>query len=225
MAKFTKEELYDKVANVPIVPLFTHADASVAKAVLKACYEGGIRVFEYTNRSGNAKNIFCELVKYARAEMPDLAIGIGTVFNGEEAAFFIEKEADFIIQPIINEEVGKLCMQQDIAWIPGAMTVTEVYKAQQGGADIVKLFPADTLGTSFVKALKGPLPKVRLMATGGVLPAVESLEKWFSAGVSCVGIGSQLCPKEIIETKDYARLQKNVERCVAFTQQFITQNS
>jgi 2-dehydro-3-deoxyphosphogluconate aldolase/(4S)-4-hydroxy-2-oxoglutarate aldolase len=224
MAKFTKQELNAKIEATPIVPLFTHADGSVAKSVLKACYDGGIKVFEYTNRSVNSKIIFEDLVRYARAEMPDLAIGIGTIFNQEEAILFIEKDADFIIQPVVNEEVGKVCRQNNIAWIPGAMTVTEVFKAQRCGADIIKIFPANIVGTSFIKAIKGPMPNVKLMGTGGVLPTVESLREWFTAGVSCVGIGSQLCSKEIIETKDYARLQKNVEMCVAYIEQFNIQN-
>jgi 2-dehydro-3-deoxyphosphogluconate aldolase/(4S)-4-hydroxy-2-oxoglutarate aldolase len=224
MAKFTKHELYDKIEKTPIVPLFTHADGSVAKSVLKACYDGGIKVFEYTNRSVNSKIVFEDLVQYARSEMPDLAIGIGTIFNSEEANFFIEKDADFIIQPIVNQEVGKICRQNNIAWFPGAMTFTEVFKAQQGGADIIKIFPANIVGTSFIKAIKGPMPNVKLMATGGVLPTIESLREWFTSGVSCVGIGSQLCSKEIIETKDYARLQKNVEMGVAYIEQFNIQN-
>jgi 2-dehydro-3-deoxyphosphogluconate aldolase/(4S)-4-hydroxy-2-oxoglutarate aldolase len=186
MAKFTKQELYDKIEQTPIVPLFTHSDSSVAKSVLKACYDGGIKVFEYTNRSANSKIIFEDLVRFARAEMPDLAIGIGTIFNSEEANFFIEKDTDFIIQPIVNQEVGKICRQNNIAWFPGAMTFTEVFKAQQGGADIIKIFPANIVGTSFIKAIKEPMPNVKLMATGGVLPTLESLREWFTSGVSCV---------------------------------------
>lgn len=216
MAKFTKQEVTAKMVETPIVPLFTSNDIGITKSVLKACYDGGIRVFEYTNRSVNSRQIFNELVKYTRSEMPDLAIGIGTIYNVEEAYFFIESDADFIIQPIVNKEVGKLCLQHDIGWIPGAMTLTEIYQSLEGGADIVKIFPASTMGTSFVKAIKGPLPTVKLMATGGVLPSVDSLHEWFSAGVTCVGIGSQLCPVEIIETGDYEQLQRSVERCMAF---------
>ena len=220
MAKFSKNEVLQKLEEVPIVPLFTHTDFSVAKSVMKACYDGGIRVFEYTNRSSVARQIFIQLVEYARLEMPDLAIGIGTIFHEEEASYFIENDADFIIQPTINEKVGILCSQHNVAWIPGVMTINEIYLAQLLGADVIKIFPANILGNSFIKAVRGPLPHVKLMATGGVMPTVENLNAWFTSGVSCVGIGSQLCPTENIETNDYSQLQRNVEACVAFTKNF-----
>jgi 2-dehydro-3-deoxyphosphogluconate aldolase / (4S)-4-hydroxy-2-oxoglutarate aldolase len=225
MAKFTKQAVVAKIVDKPIVPLFTSNDLTITKSVLKACYDGGVRVFEYTNRSTNSRQIFIELLKYVRTEMSDMTIGIGTIFNAEEAQFFIENDADFIIQPIVNKEVGKLCFEKEIAWIPGAMTMTEIYQSIEGGAEIVKIFPANTLGPSFIKAIRGPLPNVKLMATGGVLPTVESLNEWFSAGVTCVGIGSQLCPAEIIETGDYEQLQRNVERCIAFVNQFNKQKN
>lgn len=216
MAKFTKQELYKKINDVPIVPLFTHAELEVAIEVVKTCYEGGIRVFEYTNRSNGAHKVFKGLVSYARKEIPDLAIGIGTIFNAEEAVQFIDLDADFIIQPMIDEGVAEVCKQNSIAWIPGAMTVREVYQAQQLGADIIKIFPANIVGSDFIKAIKGPISSVKLMATGGIEPTIKNLTEWFSAGAHCVGMGSQLFSKRILANKDYPALLELVSACVKF---------
>ena len=174
------------------MPLFTHHDGSVARKIVNACYQGGIRVFEYTNRAASAAGIFKELVPYVREHMPDMAIGIGTVYNSEQAAYFAGLDCDFIIQPVVDAGVAAVCNQHDLAWIPGAMTLTEIYTARQLGAGIVKIFPADVVGPAFIKAIRGPMPDVRVMATGGVEPVVASLRNWFAAGAFCVGMGSQL---------------------------------
>ncbi len=212
--KFTKEELYAKINEMPIMPLFNHPDLEVSKAVVKACYDGGIKVFEYTNRGEGATLIFAELVKYIRQELPEMAIGIGTVFNAEEAEYFVSLDTDFIVQPIMNPAVGKVCHKHKIAWMPGVMTVTELYNAQQAGADIIKIFPANVLGTAFVKAMKAPMPNAKVMVTGGVEPNEENLRGWFSAGVTAVGMGSQLFPKDVLASKNYQQITEVVRKCV-----------
>jgi 2-dehydro-3-deoxyphosphogluconate aldolase / (4S)-4-hydroxy-2-oxoglutarate aldolase len=212
--KFTKELLYAKINEVPIMPLFNHPDLEVSKAVVKACYDGGIKVFEYTNRGKGAALIFAELVKYIRQELPEMAIGIGTVFNAEEAEYFVNLDTDFIVQPIMNPAVGEVCNKHKIAWMPGVMTVTELYNAQQAGADIIKIFPANVLGTAFVKALKAPMPHAKVMVTGGVEPNEENLKGWFSAGVTAVGMGSQLFPKDVLASGNYQQITEVVKKCV-----------
>jgi 2-dehydro-3-deoxyphosphogluconate aldolase / (4S)-4-hydroxy-2-oxoglutarate aldolase len=212
--KFTKEQLYAKINEVPIMPLFNHPDLEVSKAVVKACYDGGIKVFEYTNRGEGAALIFAKLVKYIRRELPEMAIGIGTVFTAEEAEYFVSLDTDFIVQPIMNPAVGEVCHKHKIAWMPGVMTVTELYNAQQAGADIIKIFPANVLGTAFVKAMKAPMPHAKVMVTGGVEPNEENLKGWFSAGVTAVGMGSQLFPKDVLETKNYQQISEVVKKCV-----------
>ena len=218
--KFTKAQLYAKINEVPIMPLFNHPDLAVSKAVVKACYDGGIKVFEYTNRGEGAALIFAELVKYVRQELPEMAIGIGTVFNVEEAEYFVDLDTDFIVQPIMNPTVGNVCHKHKIAWMPGVMTVTELYNAQQAGADIIKIFPANVLGTAFIKALIAPMPHAKVMVTGGVEPNEENIKGWFSAGVTAVGMGSQLFPKDVLANKNYQQIENVVKKCVALVENF-----
>ena len=218
--KFTKAQLYAKINEVPIMPLFNHPDLAVSKAVVKACYDGGIKVFEYTNRGEGAALIFAELVKYVRQELPEMAIGIGTVFNVKEAEYFVDLDTDFIVQPIMNPTVGNVCHKHKIAWMPGVMTVTELYNAQQAGADIIKIFPANVLGTAFIKALIAPMPHAKVMVTGGVEPNEENIKGWFSAGVTAVGMGSQLFPKDVLANKNYQQIENVVKKCVALVKSF-----
>lgn len=189
----------------PLVPVFFHPDIETCKIVLKATYDGGVRVFEFTNRGENALAVFTDLVKYARKNCPDLIIGIGTIFNAESAQQFIDAGADFVVQPFTTPEVGEVCRKNNISWIPGTMTVTEIQNATVLGAEIVKIFPGNVLGSAYIKSLRGPLPKTKIMVTGGVEPTEASIKEWFGAGVNAVGLGSQLFknldnPQEITQT-------------------------
>lgn len=176
----------------PVVPVFYHADAGYAQRMLQACYAGGIRVFEFTNRGGNALEVFAQLQAYAQENCPDMVLGIGTLFTAEQAGQFIAAGAAFVVQPCATAEVAEVCRAHDIPWLPGALTPTEIYQATQLGAAVVKIFPGNIVGPDYVKALRGPLPHVKLMVTGGVEPTRESVSAWFGAGVNAVGMGSQL---------------------------------
>jgi 2-dehydro-3-deoxyphosphogluconate aldolase / (4S)-4-hydroxy-2-oxoglutarate aldolase len=212
--QFTKAKIYAKLSEVPIMPLFNHPDIEKTKAVAKACYEGGIRVFEYTNRGKGADKVFAELVKYIRHEFPDMAIGIGTIYNAEEAEYFVHLDADFIVQPTLDASVAKVCYQHQMAWFPGVMTPNEIYQAHRLGAEIVKIFPANVLNPSFIKSIKSILPTVGIMITGGVEPTQESLATWFNAGAKAVGMGGQLFPKVILENNDFAWIEATVKECI-----------
>ena len=176
----------------PLVPVFYHADAETCKTVLQATYDGGVRVFEFTNRGENALEVFSKLVSYARQNCPGLLLGIGTIATPESAQQFIDAGAGFVVQPFTTPAVGEVCRRNGIPWIPGTMTVTEIHQATVLGAEVVKIFPGNVLGSAYVKALRGPLPKVKIMVTGGVEPTEASIREWFSAGVNAVGLGSQL---------------------------------
>jgi 2-dehydro-3-deoxyphosphogluconate aldolase/(4S)-4-hydroxy-2-oxoglutarate aldolase len=195
MPRFTPLQILDKLEASPVVPLFFHADAVHAQKLLDACYAGGLRAFEFTNRGANAAATFAQLSQHVAANLPDLALGIGTIYRPEEAAQFLDLGADFIIQPIITPAVGELCHKNNVAWMPGALTPNEVYQADSLGATVVKIFPGDAVGPGYIKALRGPMPKVKLMVTGGVQPNEANLREWFGAGVNFVGIGSQLIKK------------------------------
>ena len=206
MARFDKNTTLAQVSATGLVPLFTHNDLDICLGVLRACYEAGVRVFEFTNRTENSYTNFKELISIAETEMPEMILGIGTIYDTATAKKYIEVGTNFIVAPIMNPEVGAVCQEAGIPWMPGVMTVTEIYNARIAGAEFIKIFPGEVLGPAFVKALKAPMPDVKVMVTGGVSPTNESLKAWFGAGATAVGIGSQLVPKEVLATKDFAQV-------------------
>lgn len=182
----------NKLLSNPLVPVFYHADVAFAKNVVKACYDGGVRIFEFTNRGENAPEVFKELVAFVKAECPGMILGIGTIMNADSAQEYIDLGADFVVQPCTVKEVGDVCIKNNISWIPGVLSPTEINQALVWGAASVKIFPGNVVGSSYVKALRGPMPNVKIMVTGGVEPTHESISEWLSAGANAVGLGSQL---------------------------------
>lgn len=212
MAKFTRIEVAIAMKETGLVPVFYHSDLAVCKSVVKACYEGGIKVFEFTNRGDFAHEIFSELNKYALQELPGLIMGIGSVLDSSTAALFIQSGANFIVSPVLNVEIARVCNRRKIMWSPGCGSVTEISNAEELGAEVVKIFPGSQVGgPKFVEAVKGPMPWCSIMPTGGVEPTEENLKAWFKAGVHCVGIGSQLITSEIIKNKDFLSLTTKVK--------------
>lgn len=210
MARNASSIVYSRIEETPIVPLFFNADLTVAQHVLKACYDGGIRVFEFTNRGAEAPAIFAKLIDYCEKECPDLVLGIGTIYDAKQANEFIAMGADFMLQPFTTPEVGEVCAKHDIPWMPGTMTLTEIRNAEILGAKYVKIFPGNVVGPGFVKAIKGPMPKTKIMVTGGVEPNKESLSSWFGAGAAAVGMGSQLFPADLVAKKDYQSISNTI---------------
>lgn len=221
MSRFTQEEILQKFKEFPIVPVFYHPDLSHTQQILQACYAGGLRVFEYTNRGEKAKEVFKDLCVFVHNHCPELALGIGTIYNAEDAQYFVDKGADFIVQPVCTADVAEICQKNQLLWIPGVMTLNEIYQATQLGAETVKIFPASTLGTSYIKAIKAPMPNIQIMVTGGVEPNEKSLKEWFEAGVMCVGIGSQLFSQGKTDSLDCDSLQKNLSELMQFVNKLI----
>ena len=215
MSKFTRIEVSIMMNKTGIVPVFYHQDAEVCKQVLKACYEGGVRVFEFTNRGDFAHEVFGEITKYIRHKLPEMAIGIGSVIDAPTTALFLQLGADFIVSPILNEEMAKVCNRRKVLWSPGCGSLSEISKAEELGAEVVKIFPGKQVGgPDFVKGVKGPCPWSSIMPTGGVEPTEENLSQWFKAGVHCVGMGSQLISKKILTNRDYAALTATVKTAI-----------
>ncbi|WP_026995895.1 bifunctional 4-hydroxy-2-oxoglutarate aldolase/2-dehydro-3-deoxy-phosphogluconate aldolase [Flectobacillus major] len=210
MAFFDTKSLDQLLEQYPVVPVFYHEDIELSQQIIKACYDGGMRAFEFTNRGVKALEVFKALVPFIRENCPDMALGIGTIFKAEQAQIFIEAGADFVVQPVITAEVGVLCQANNIAWYPGAATLNEVYQATELGATVVKIFPGNVVGPGFVKSMKGPMPHVKVMVTGGVEPTQESLSTWFKAGVTAVGMGSQLFPNAVLANKDFESIKNTV---------------
>lgn len=199
-----------------MVSVFYHQDATVARQVLKACYEGGVRAFEFTNRGDFAHEVFAAVVKYARAECPQLAIGVGSVVDPATAALYLQLGADFVVGPLFNPEVAKACNRRLVPYTPGCGSVSEVGFAQEAGCDLCKVFPGDVLGPKFVKGLMAPMPWSKLMVTGGVEPTRENLTAWVQAGVFCVGMGSKLFPKDRIVAGDWASITRKCQEALAY---------
>ncbi len=203
MAKFNKQQVLAKMSEAPMVPVFYHKDAEVAKSVVKACYDGGVRAFEFTNRGDFAHEIFNEVVKFAAKECPEMAIGVGSIVEPAAASLYIQMGACFVVGPLFNPDVAKVCNRRLVPYTPGCGTVSEIGFAQELGCDLCKVFPGDVLGPKFVKGLLAPMPWSKIMVTGGVEPTEENLKGWFAAGVYCVGMGSKLFPKDKVEAADW----------------------
>lgn len=201
--KFSKIQVLTKMAETGIVPVFYNSNIETAKNVVKACYEGGIRVFEFTNRGEFAHEVFDEVVKYAEKECPEMIVGVGSVVDAPTAALYIQLGANFVVGPLFNPDVAKVCNHRLILYVPGCGSVTEIGFAQEAGCDLCKVFPGEVLGPAFVKALKAPMPWSNLMVTGGVKPEENNLKSWFDAGVMCVGMGSNLFPAEMIKANNW----------------------
>ncbi len=206
MARFSKIQVLNTMASTGMVPVFYHADVEVAKNVIKACYEGGVRVFEFTNRGEFAHEVFAELNKFTAKECPEMILGVGSIVDAPTASLYIQLGANFIVGPLFNPEISKVANRRLIPYTPGCGSVSEVGFAQEMGCDLCKVFPGDVLGPNFIKGLKAPMPWSLLMVTGGVKPEEANLKSWFAAGVTCVGMGSNLFPKEVIAAGEWHKI-------------------
>jgi len=211
MAKYSRIEVVLQMKENGIVPVFYNADIAICKQVLKACYDAGLRTFEFTNRGDFAHEVFADLNKYAKAELQGMIMGVGSVLDAGTTSLYLQLGADFIVSPIVNAEMVKACNRRKVAWMPGCGSVTEISYAEELGAEVVKIFPgAQVGGPAFVKGVKGPLPWASIMPTGGVSPTEENLKEWIAAGVHCVGIGSKLFIKNTEGAYDYAAITQTI---------------
>ncbi|MGA9271371.1 MAG: bifunctional 4-hydroxy-2-oxoglutarate aldolase/2-dehydro-3-deoxy-phosphogluconate aldolase [Lutimonas sp.] len=214
MAQFTRIEVANTMKETGLVPLFYHPDAEVAKQVVKACYDGGARLLEFTARGDFAHEVFGELVKYAMAELPGMIMGVGSVTDAAAASRFMSLGANFIVTPVLREDIAVVCNRRKVLWSPGCGSLTEITRAEELGCEIVKLFPGGIYGPGFVKAIKGPQPWTSIMPTGGVSPTKESLSSWFDAGVTCVGMGSKLIKKDDQGSFNLAQIKSVIQDCL-----------
>ncbi len=209
MANFTRIEVIQTMQRTGLVPLFFNSDVHIAKALVKACYEGGARILEFTHRGDFAHEVFTELNHYCVRELPEMILGVGSVTDAGTASLYMSMGANFVVTPVFREDIARVCNRRKVLWSPGCGTLTEICQAEELGCELVKLFPGGVYGPGFVKAIKGPQPWTSIMPTGGV--SFDNMEAWFNAGVTCVGMGSKLFTKEIIQQGNYALLTKQVQ--------------
>jgi len=202
-----------------LMPLFYHDAPDVAAEVILACLEGGARCIEFTNRGDGAHLVFSELMKRFQGNK-DLILGAGTILDPATAALFIQLGANFIVGPNLNPDVARLCNRRKISYTPGCATTTEISNAEELGVEICKIFPGEELGgPAFIHAVKGPMPWVRLMPTGGVTPEKENVYAWIQAGAACLGMGSKLISNKVIEARDFKAITANVRQVLAWIQE------
>ncbi|NLR94325.1 MULTISPECIES: bifunctional 4-hydroxy-2-oxoglutarate aldolase/2-dehydro-3-deoxy-phosphogluconate aldolase [Flammeovirga] len=220
MARFTRIEVVLSMKECGIVPVFYHPNPEVCWEVVYACYKAGVRVFEFTNRGDNAHKVFDKVMENVISLAPDMKMGVGSVVDDYTASLYIQNGADFIVSPILNAEIAKRCNRRKVAWMPGCGSASEISYAEELGAEVVKIFPGLQVGgPEFVKAVKAPMPWSSIMPTGGVQPKFDELQEWFKAGVHCVGLGSQLLDKSMIEFGDYEALTQHIQKVFVMAQE------
>jgi 2-dehydro-3-deoxyphosphogluconate aldolase/(4S)-4-hydroxy-2-oxoglutarate aldolase len=217
MARFTRLEVYQVMLDSGLVPLFYHPEAAVAQKVASACTAGGARVLEFTNRGDFAFEVFNQLSAALTAEKSPLILGVGSVVDAPTAALYIAAGTNFVVGPIFNPEIARLCNRRKIPYLPGCGTLNEISQAEEYGVEIVKIFPGTAVGgPGFIKAVVGPCPWTRIMPTGGVDATQESIRGWIEAGACCVGMGSKLITKNAVSTGDYDSIRENVEKILGW---------
>jgi len=203
-----KSDLLKLIPEQGVLPLYFYKDPEVSVEVLKSLYRTGIRAVEYTNRGEAALLNFKKMREVCDAELPEMQLGIGTIKNGQMAETFISEGADFIICPGLIEEVAIVADKHNLLWVPGCMTPSEIIRAESLGAKMIKLFPGNILGPEFMSAIKPLFPDLLFMPTGGVDLNKENISKWLKSGVCAVGMGSKLISKELLEEKNYEKIEE-----------------
>jgi 2-dehydro-3-deoxyphosphogluconate aldolase / (4S)-4-hydroxy-2-oxoglutarate aldolase len=199
-----------------VIPVFYHPDVTVCKDVIQACANGGAKCIEFTNRGDFAWNVFMQVNQHFIKADPSVIMGVGSVVDAPTAAMYIANGANFVVGPILNAEVGRLCNRHCIPYSPGCGSASEVSEAHELGCEIVKVFPGSCVGgPEFVSNIRGPMPWTKLLPTGGVDPDEASLTKWFKAGIVAAGMGSKLITKEMLAAKDYKGIEKKVADTIA----------
>jgi 2-dehydro-3-deoxyphosphogluconate aldolase / (4S)-4-hydroxy-2-oxoglutarate aldolase len=215
MSRYKRLDVLCMMKQIGMIPVFYHADFEIAKNVICACADGGARVVEFTNRGDRAINVFNQLEEFCAKNKPEVVIGVGSIVDAPTAAMYIAAGANFVVGPVLDEDVAKLCNSRKIPYSPGCGSATEIHNAEKLGVEICKVFPGQEVGgPGFVKMIKGPCPWTDIMPTGGVSPTKESLTAWFEAGVACVGMGSNLVTKELLAAKDYAGITKKAKETI-----------
>ena len=220
MARFDRLAVLNAIVDSGLVPVFYNSDLEVAKQIVAACAEGGATVVEFTNRGDRAWEVFTPLVEWVEKAQPKLILGVGSVIDAPTAALYISSGANFVVGPVLNAEVARLCNRRKIAYMPGCGSASEISQAEELGVEIVKVFPGTQVGgPGFVKAILGPTPWTRIMPTGGVDASEESIRAWFEAGVACVGIGSRLITRQLVAARDWGGISANVAHVLAWIEQ------
>ena len=222
MAPYSSIEIFSLIQAQRLMPLFYHPEVETARQVLRACYQGGARLLEFTNRGMGAHEVFAELSRYAARELPGMALGVGSVADAPTAALYLQLGANFVVGPSLREDVAKLCNRRRVPYLPGCGSLSEIGQAEELGCEVVKLFPGEVYGPGFIKAVRGPQPWTKIMPTGGVSPDAANLREWFAAGTFCVGMGSKLIRSEQVKAGRFDEIEDQVAQVLGLIRQIVT---
>lgn len=209
MTTLIRHDVISTIYETGLVPLFYSDNVEISKKVADACYAGGARVLEFTCRGSSAADVFKALSSHVKQHCKGMVLGIGSIIDAHTAALYVQYGADFVVSPLYSEEIARFCNKNKILWIPGCGSLTEINRAEEMGAEIVKLFPGNVYGPEFIKAIAGPSPKSRIMPTGGVKLDKNNIQSWLNAGACALGIGSDLIDKEILKGDSFHTLEAN----------------
>ena len=216
MAAKDRMAVLSAMMDQSVIPVFYHPDVELCKDVIQACANGGAKCVEFTNRGDFAADVFLQVTKYFAKADPSVIMGVGSICDAPTAGIYIANGAKFVVGPLLNADVAKVCNRRGIPYSPGCGSATEIGDAQELGVEIVKVFPGSSVGgPEFVKSVMGPMPWTRIMPTGGVEPTEESLRKWFGAGIVACGVGSNLITKKLLDAKDFKGIEENVRKIIA----------
>ena len=201
-----------------IIPVFYDPDVAVCRNVIQACANGGAKCIEFTNRGDFATHVFLEVTRHFAGTDPSVIMGVGSIVDAPTAGIYIANGAKFVVGPLLNPDVAKVCNRRGIPYSPGCGSATEIGDAQELGCEIVKVFPGSSVGgADFVRSVMGPMPWTRIMPTGGVEPTEASLRQWFGAGIVACGIGSNLLTRDLLQARDYAGIERKVRDTIDLT--------
>ncbi|MEL6390625.1 MAG: bifunctional 4-hydroxy-2-oxoglutarate aldolase/2-dehydro-3-deoxy-phosphogluconate aldolase [Bacteroidota bacterium] len=219
MARHSRIDVFQQMESDGVVPLAYHSEVETMQSIVAACNRGGLRTFEFTSRGDFAHEVFRELSKYCRAELPGLKLGVGSVTDAGQASMYMQLGADFIVTPSLREDIAIVCNRRKVMYAPGCGSLTEIGRAEELGCELVKLFPGSVYGPNMIKSIKAPQPWTSVMPTGGVSPTRENLTGWFAAGATCVGMGSKLITKEILRDHNFQLLEQRVQDCLVLVRE------
>jgi len=217
MARYSRLDVLNTIVELGLVPVFYNPDLEIAKQIVSACRAGGARVVEFTNRGDFAFQVFAGLSEHVAEAEPGVVLGVGSVIDAPTAALYISAGANFVVGPVLNPEVARLCNRRKVAYVPGCGSASEISQAEELGVEIVKVFPGRSVGgPGFVRAVLAPCPWTRIMPTGGVDATEENIRAWFEAGVACVGMGSRLITKDLVAAGDFEGISRKAAQVLAW---------
>lgn len=217
--KFLKHEVLPELLDVGLLPTFYNGDVEVTKNIIRACFKGGANVVEFTNRGDFAYRVFSQLSEWVNEEFEEVIFGTGTIVDPDTATLYIDNGASFVVGPLFNPEVAKVCNRRKVPYIPGCATPSEISEAHEAGADLIKVFPATSVGPEFIKSVLGPCKRAKLMPSGGVKATEEDVSSWIDAGASVLNMGSDLVRKDLLEERDFGGITERVEKVLSWIEE------